>query len=117
MHKMAQPAALATIAAQNQGKFWQMHDAIFAGPSQQLSNKSLTKIAQKIGLDIKQFNKDLNSPETKQKLSKDLATARQAGVSGTPTMFINGRLIKNRAPNAIQQMIDQEVKKSKAASN
>jgi len=112
MHKMAEPAALAAIAAQNQGKFWQMHDALFATPK--LTRESIDKAAEGIGLDMNKFNKDMNSPETKQKLAKDLASASQASVSGTPTLFINGRRIKDRGPEAIQKMVDQETAKAKS---
>lgn len=117
MHHMAEPAALAAIAAQNQGKFWQMHDAIFAIAPRKLDKKSITKAAENIGLDMDKFTKELNSPETRQKLAKDLADARQAEVNGTPTLFINGRRVKNRAGGAIQQMIDQELAKSQSASS
>ncbi len=115
MHNMAEPAALAAIAAQNQGKFWQMHDAIFAAGPKNLTKDSLIKDAEKLGLNMEQFTKDMNSPETKQKLAKDLADARNADVSGTPTLFINGRRVKNRGPEALQKMVDQEVAKSKSA--
>ncbi len=115
MHNMAEPAALAAIAAQNQGKFWQMHDAIFAAGPKNLTKDSLIKDAEKLGLNMEQFTKDMNSPETKQKLAKDLADARNADVSGTPALFMNGRRVKNRGPEALQKMVDQEVAKSKSA--
>ncbi len=120
MHKMAQTAAHAAIAAQNQGKFWQMHDAIFALPK--LTKESIDKAAAEIGLDMEKFKKDLNSPATKQKLQKDMSIAQQAEVNGTPTLFVNGRRVKQRGAQPIQQMIDQELAKAKengkpAASN
>jgi len=114
MHNMAQPAALAAIAAQNQGKFWQMHDALFALPK--LTKKNIEKAAQDIGLNMEQFKKDWDSPKTKEKLVKDLRSAQKAGISGTPTLLINGHKVKNRGQNSIQQMIDQEVAKSGTAS-
>ncbi len=110
MHNMAEPAALAAIAAQNQGKFWQMHDALFA--SKPLTREKIDQAAQQIGLDMARFRKDMNSPETRQKLARDMMDARRAEVSGTPTLFINGRRVTNRSEQAIQQMIDQELKKT-----
>ncbi len=110
MHNMAEPAALAAIAAQNQGKFWQMHDALFA--SKPLTREKIDQAAQQIGLDMARFRKDMNSPETRQKLARDMMDARKAEVSGTPTLFINGRRVTNRSEQAIQQMIDQELKKA-----
>ncbi len=112
MHKMAEPADRAAIAAQNQGKFWQLHDALFATPK--LNKESIEKAAEGTGLDMEKFKKDMNSPETKQKLAKDLASARQADVTGTPTLFINGRRVKKRGAEAIQKMVDQEMAKAKS---
>ena len=111
MHNLAEPAALATIAAQNQGKFWQMHDALFAQPK--ITKESIDKAAQDLGLDMDKYNADKASPEAKQKLAKDMASARQADVNGTPTLFINGRRVKSRGIEAIQQMVDQELSKAK----
>ena len=113
MHNMAEAAALAAIAAQNQGKFWQMHDALFATPK--LNKETIDQAAKSIELDMDTFKKDMNSPETKQKLARDLASARQADVSGTPTLFINGRRVKSRGPDVIQQMVDQEMAKAEPA--
>lgn len=115
MHNMAETAALATIAAQNQGKFWQLHDALFALPKAQFNKEGINKAAEGVGLDMAQFTKDMASPESKQKLAKDLASAKQAEVSGTPTLFVNGRRVKSRGPGAVQKMIDQETAKSKSA--
>ena len=94
-----------------------MHDALFAMHGNQLNKKAMREAAEKIGLDMQQFDKDLASPATQQKLRKDLISSQKAGVNSTPSMFINGRPIKNRSPNAIQQMIDQELKKSHAAAS
>ena len=113
MHKQAAPAALAAIAAQNQGKFWQMHDALFA-ISNKLNKNSIEKAATTIELDMEQFKKDLNSQASKQKLAKDMAGANKAGISGTPALFINGRMVKKRDVTSIQKMIDQEMAKIKA---
>ncbi len=108
MHKQAKPAALATIAAHEQGKFWQMHDALFA-LGKKINQKTIEKAAQDIDLDIDKFKKDLASPATQEKLKKDMLDAGKAGVSGTPTLFINGRQVKGRGANVLQKMIDQEL--------
>jgi predicted DsbA family dithiol-disulfide isomerase len=112
MHKQAKPAALAAIAAQEQGKFWQMHDALFA-VSKKLSKETIEKAAQDIGLDMDKFKKDLASPATLEKLKKDMIDAGKASVSGTPTLFINGRQVKGRGANVVQKMIDQELSSKK----
>jgi protein-disulfide isomerase len=112
IHNMAEPAALAGLAAHNQGKFWQMHDALFAMGSDMNMEKILAK-AKEIGLNMDTFNADLNSEATKQRLIKDVMDAREAEVSGTPTLFVNGRRVNDRSPDALQKMIDEEVAKTK----
>ncbi|MCI5140334.1 MAG: disulfide bond formation protein DsbA [Candidatus Electrothrix sp. ATG1] len=108
MHKQARPAALAAIAAHEQGKFWQMHDALFA-VSKKLNKENIEKAAQDIGLDMEKFKKDLASPAVQEKLKKDMIDAGKAGVGGTPTLFINGRQVKGRGADVLQKMIDQEL--------
>ena len=110
MHRFAEQAALAAIAAQNQGKFWQMHDALFE--TAKLSKEAIEQAAQKIGLDMDRFKKDMNSQESRQKLARDMLDAQKAEIGGTPTLFINGHLVKNRSPEAIQKMIDAELQKT-----
>ncbi|MCI5221790.1 MAG: disulfide bond formation protein DsbA [Candidatus Electrothrix sp. AR4] len=108
MHKQAGPAALAAIAAHEQGKFWEMHDALFA-ISKKLNKGSIEKAAADVGLDMEKFKKDLNSPATKKKLQDDMISAGKAGVGGTPTLFINGRQVTGRGTEILQKMIDQEL--------
>ncbi len=108
MHNMAQTAALAGIAAQKQGKFWQMHDALFSAG--QLNQKAIEDAAKSIGLNVEQFKKDMADPATKQRLYKDMMDAQKADVTGTPTLFINGHRVRDRSLPAMQKMIDQQVK-------
>ena len=108
MHKQARPAAIAAIAAHEQGKFWQMHDALFA-VSKKLNKETIQQAAKDIGLDMDKFNKDLTSSAVEEKLKKDMVDAGKAGVGGTPTLYINGRQVKGRGTDIIQNMIDQEL--------
>jgi len=107
-HKFAEPSALAALAAAEQGKFWEFHDELFA-ISPKLDPAAITKIAQKLGLDMDKFVKDMASPAMRQKLAKDLHDAQEAGVTGTPTIFVNGIKLKARSLPAIQQLIDEEL--------
>lgn len=111
MHQQAEPAALAAIAAQNQGKFWQMHDALFSAGT--LTKESIDAAAVATGLNMEQYKKDLADPATKQKMYKDMADARKADTAGTPTLFINGHRVRNRSPLAIQEMVDRELQARK----
>lgn len=113
MHKQAGPAALASIAAHEQGKFWQMHDALFA-IGKGMNKESIEKAALDVGLDMKKFNKDWNSPAGKKRLGQDMNSAAKAGVSGTPTLFINGRQVTGRGTDVLQKMIRQELADIKA---
>ncbi|MDH4319035.1 MAG: thioredoxin domain-containing protein [Desulfobulbaceae bacterium] len=109
MHELAEPAAKAALAANAQGKFWEMHDALFDEPN--LSMIKLIELAQKIGLDMVQFNKDMQGEAIRKQLDMDMQAAQDADVSATPTLFINGRKIKDRSVEAIQSMINQQLKK------
>ncbi len=105
MHQQAEPAALAAIAAQRQGKFWEMHDALFQ--TKTWTPNSVMETAQKIGLDMAKFQSDLNSPETQVQLAKDRTDAQMADVTSTPTLFINGRPVRDRSLSSLQTMVDE----------
>lgn len=107
-HEFAEPAARAALAAGIQGKFWEMHDILFAAP--QLSNEVIANAAASLGLDMTRFNQDMNAPAVSQQISSDLKAAQAAGVTGTPTVFINGRRLKVRSIEGFQQLIDQQLK-------
>lgn len=109
-HKFAEPSARAALAAHKQGKFWEFHDELFK--IEKLSNEAINNVAVGLGLDMARFNTDMNSPEIRQMVEKDLMDAQKAGVTGTPTIFVNGKKLKNRSLQGFQMMIDQELKAS-----
>jgi protein-disulfide isomerase len=108
-HKMAEPAAKAALAAHEQGKFWPLHDKLFA--ESKLSEEGIKKIAASLGLDMTRFEKDMASPSIQAKLQKDLIDAQSSGVTGTPTVFVNGRTPKQRTVEGFQAIIDEELEK------
>lgn len=108
-HKFADPAARAALAADIQGKFWEFHDALFA--LENLNDEAIEDIAAKLGLDVEKWKKDKDSPEVRKRINTDVQDAQKAGVTGTPTIFINGRLLKNRSMQGFQQMINSELSK------
>jgi protein-disulfide isomerase len=112
MHNMAQPAALASLAAREQGKFWPMHDKLFASSSQ-LSEEKIAALAKESGLDMARFDKDRTSQKLRDEVQRDLLLGQQAGVQGTPTVFINGKLLRDRSMPGVQAIIDREVARSK----
>ena len=112
MHRNAKSAAAATEAAYQQGKFWEMHDLIFASPKD-LNPKTYLRYAGEIGLDIDQYNKDLSSSSVRKVVDADLAKARELGVSGTPSFFINGRFLSGAQPyQSFARVIDEELAKN-----
>jgi len=113
MHSQAAQAARAAIAANDQGKFWQMHDLMFAGRTD-LSRPALLAMAAKAGMDVKRFTADLDSPQTKQIVARDLADGDKAGVEGTPTVYIDGQRYNGSLElDAIRPVIEAELKKHK----
>jgi protein-disulfide isomerase len=111
MHKMARPAAIAALAAADQGKFWEYNDKLFAN-LRSLSDQKFIEIAQELGLDMDAFQKSLKDPKHQAIISKNALDGAMVGVTGTPSIFVNGRRIKNRSLNGFKQMIDAALKKS-----
>ena len=105
IHDQAFPAALASMAAAEQGKFWEYHDELFFNQAS-LSSEKYLEIAQKLGLDLKKFSLDMMRPSLRKKIEQDVAEAKKAGVTGTPTIFVNGMKLKNRDFAAISKLID-----------
>ncbi len=106
---MARPSAQAALAARKQGKFWEFHDRLFA--EKKLTKEGIDKIAIDLNLDIPQFETDMASPEIQATINKDLVDAKKAGVTGTPTAFINGRIPKQRSLDGFQAIINDELSK------
>jgi len=110
-HKDAVLAAEAALAAGAQGKFWEMHDKIFAN-QKKLKIDNLKIYAQELNLDLTIFNKDLETHKFKKMIDEDLKTGKGLGVRGTPTFFINGKKLVGAKPlTEFQKVIDGFVKK------
>jgi len=90
MHPHAEIAAEASLAAREQGKFWEMYDVLFKN-YRQLSRTNILAMAKGIGLDMDKFQSDLDSGKYKAVVEKDLADGEAAGVYGTPAFYINGK--------------------------
>ena len=111
LHPAAAISAAASLAAHAQGKFWAMHDVMFANRPK-LSRESILAWAKEIGLDMKRFTADLDSDAIKKAVARDRANGDKAGVEGTPTVFLNGqRYNGDLAPDAIKPVIDGELKR------
>ena len=112
-HANAHLAAEASMAANEQGKFWEMHDKMFAN-QQALDRPSLERYAQEIGLDVGKFKAALDSNKYDAYIAADSAEGMRVGANGTPTFFINGRQVVGAQPiDAFKAVIDDELKKKK----
>ena len=105
-HEYAKPAALASMAAQNQGKFWEFHDKLFAA-QREIGPERIRAIARELELDMERFDRDLRSRELHRRLEQDLQDGQQAGVRGTPTIFVNGILLEQRSPENMRKMVEE----------
>lgn len=89
-HEYAEPAARAAVAAGIQGKFWEMHHALFKNQAH-LDEAMIEKLARELGLDENKFNVDRKGEAAADRVSKDKKLAEKLGLRGTPMIYINGR--------------------------
>lgn len=98
-HQYAVPAAIASECAAEQGKFWEMHDKIFAAnAAQKLNVMQLKEDAADLGLNRVKFNQCLETEKYKDKVTRDMLDGRNAGATGTPTTFLNGLTLPGAYP-------------------
>ncbi len=110
-HPQAQISAQAALAAHQQGKFWQLHDLMFANRTN-LSRRTILLWAGSLGLDMKRFESDLDSEAVKKAVARDLSDGEKAGVEGTPTVFIDGQRYNGDLDlSAVKPVIDAELKR------
>ena len=110
-HSQAALAAAAAVAAQRQGKFWEMHDALFAS-RKDLSRPTILALASAVGLNIKRFEADLDSPEVRKAVARDLDDGNRIGVMSTPTLFIDGRHFNGPIKlDVLKPLLDEELKR------
>lgn len=106
MHPHGEEAARAAIAAQLQGKFWEMHHQLFAN-GEHLEEPDLEAYAKAVGLDVEKFKADMHSKAVDDRLAADKKLADDLGVKGTPTIYVDGREVETKTDLA--DWIDQEI--------
>jgi protein-disulfide isomerase len=114
IHANAMNAAKASVAAGNQGKFWEMHDELFK-ISRNLAMDEIRKKAELIGLDMKKFDADMARAETEKTVRDDLELGRSVDVTGTPTFFLNGKRVPStsRSLEGMKALVDDALKQGK----
>ncbi|PQA56880.1 DsbA family protein [Siphonobacter curvatus] len=100
IHPFARPAALVAEAAALQGKFWEMHDAIYENQSS-LSTDFLFELADQLGLDPTQLQSDLKQDSVEERVDADFESGMRSGVNGTPSFFVNGQKFNGGAENLL----------------
>jgi protein-disulfide isomerase len=111
IHPLAPKAAEAAACANEQGKFWEMHDRLFADPKK-LDVADLKASAAELGLDAQAFDQCLDSGKHEATWKEERTEGERAGVSGTPAVFVNGRLIGGAQPyETFAQVIDDELER------
>jgi protein-disulfide isomerase len=109
IHSRARPAAIAAVCLEEQGRFWEFHDAIFADP-RQLADSDLRQLAEEIGADPDAYDVCIASDAAAERVDADVAAARGAGISGTPAFFINGVQLSGAQPmSAFERVIEREL--------
>jgi protein-disulfide isomerase len=116
IHSQAALAAAAAVAAQKQGKFWQMHDALFASHND-LRRPTILALASAVGLDMKRFEADLDSPDVRKLVARDEEDGSGVGVMSTPTLFIDGQHYNgNIKLEILKPILDAELKHPASAT-
>jgi protein-disulfide isomerase len=109
----ARLAAEASLAAQDQDKYWEMHDLLIKR-SPKLDRTSLIHYAKELGLDVKKFTESIDSQKHAMEIDRDLELAIKMDLYNTPTFFINGRKVIGERPlEYFKKIIDEELKNAK----
>lgn len=104
-HRQARAAAAAALAAHDQGKFQEFHEQLFALGGA-VSEEKIREIAVRIPLDMGRFLRMRSDSSVDKLIDRDLAEAREVGVNGTPTVFVNGKRIQVQSAESLQQAVD-----------
>lgn len=114
IHPAASLAHQAALAAGEQGKFWEMHDLLFANQSA-VRRDDLLQYAIKLGLDLDRFKKDLDSDRLRQRIEADKAEGERLRVQGTPTFFVNGKQYSGaRSFDQLKHLVRDEQRRIRA---
>jgi protein-disulfide isomerase len=111
-HKYAFTSAMAALAAGQQGKFWEFHDELFKNYNR-LNDQKIQEIVKQLNLDQTKFDENKKNPVEAARVRQDYEEGIRLGVRGTPTVFINGKKIKNRSMKNMEAVIDEELEAGK----
>jgi len=112
IHKYAEKAAKAALAADRQGKFREFHSRLFRN-QKGLNNEVILGIAERLDMDMERFERDLNSPDIALLIERDRSEAKRIGVKSVPSVFVNGRLLRDRSLQGFREMIERELERKR----
>ena len=109
-HKYARIAAAAALAAGKQGKFWEFHDLLFEN-QEELNDQKIKEISESLSLDWRKLSKDMKKPAVLAMINSDKSEADRVGIDKVPTIFINGKRLKDITLPGIKAVIEKELQK------
>lgn len=116
-HGNSRLAAIANEAAGRQGKYWEMQGQLFFRKDwthqQEPQTEKFEAIAKELGLDIKKFREDMKDPAIATAVESDFQEGPSLGVQGTPTIFVNGRMLESLSYASLKALVDEELQASK----
>ena len=115
-HKFAFKAAIAALAADRQGKFWEFHDELYKNYNR-LNDRKIAEIAKLLELNEAEFDKLRKDPSIIAQVRRDYEEGIQLGIRGVPTVFINGKKMRNRSMPIMEAVINRELEKANAAKD
>jgi protein-disulfide isomerase len=115
-HRFAFKAAMAALAAGRQGKYWEFHDELFKNYNN-LSPEKIDEIAKQLGLNETEFQQDQKNPAFVEHIRQDYEEGIRLGLRGVPTVFINGKKMRQRDVETLESVINTELEKAKGAGN
>lgn len=108
--QQSEPAARAALAAGEQGKFWEMHGALFDNQQRLAQDGIFEELARNIGLNMDQFKADFESEAIAEQVKAEQREGQSVGVRGTPAFFVNGEMVSGAQPvDAFARIIDRHL--------
>lgn len=109
-HVFAREAAVAALAAHDQGKFWEFHTKLSDNYSG-INSAMIQESAKAVGLDMERLRRKMSDPALQRLITRDITEGREIGIRGIPSIYINGKFLKDRNLLGFQKMIEAELKK------
>jgi protein-disulfide isomerase len=111
-HRFAFNAAMAALAAGRQGKYWEFHDELYKNYNG-LNKEKIDEIARQLSLNETEFQQEQKNPEFVEHIRQDYEEGIRLGLRGVPTVFINGKKMRQRDMETLETVIDAELAKAK----